>query len=167
MFETQRDLIPLRTLVVDDSRVMRSIIMQALDSAELADFEYTEAGNGAEAIGMFDVDKTDIIFVDWNMPAMDGIEFARQIRAMNWANHIPIIMVTSESGSDKQQNAYEKARITCYVTKPFTVEELQIKLGPLIKDLESKRQKTTAPTGQTKAVPPVRHSGGFFTRLLS
>jgi len=163
----ENELIKLNALVIDDSRVMRNMVMQALTQAQLAEFEFVEAGNGSEALDIFDADKTDIIFVDWNMPGMNGIEFARQVRSMSWANHIPIVMITSETGSEKMQNAYDKARITCYVTKPFTPEELQEKIGPVIADLAKKRQKTGAPAAAKPASAPAKPSGGFFTKLLS
>jgi two-component system chemotaxis response regulator CheY len=161
MSDTENELIPLRALVIDDSRVMRNMVMQALGVAELAAFEFTEAGNGSEGIDKFDADTTDIIFVDWNMPGMNGIEFARQIRSMHWANHIPIIMITSETGTDKQQSAYDKARISCYVTKPFTTEELQEKVGPVIDGLKKRREKS-APAAAAPAAPK---AGGFFSKL--
>ncbi len=161
---SENELIPLRALVIDDSRVMRTMIMHELYHANLAEFEFREAESGYEAMGKFDVDNTDIIFVDWNMPGMNGVEFARQIRSMHWANHVPIIMITSETGADKQQNAYDKARITCYVTKPFTNEELKEKIGPVIDDVRKRREKAV-PVGNTP--PPRPKSGGFFTKLLS
>jgi two-component system chemotaxis response regulator CheY len=159
-------MIQLRAMIVDDSRVMRSMVTQALEKAMLADFAFIEAGTGSEALEKFDADLLDIIFVDWNMPGMNGIEFAREVRSMPWAKHIPIVMITSETGTDKQQNAYEKARITCYVTKPFTVEELQEKIGPVIADLAKKREKTT--TTPTLSPPPTAvKQGGFFSKLMS
>jgi len=158
--------IQLRAMVIDDSRVMRNMVMQALEKAELAVFEFTEAGTGSEGLDKFDADLIDIIFVDWNMPEMNGIEFARQIRSMPWAHHVPIVMITSEIGTDKQQNAYDKARISCYVTKPFTVEELQEKVGPVIAELEKKRGKS-APAPAAAAPPPAKQQGGFFTRLMN
>lgn len=169
MAETENQLIPLRALVIDDSRVMRNMVMQTLRQAEMAEFEFTEAGSGSEAISKFDADKTDIIFVDWNMPGMNGIEFAREIRAMSWASHIPVVMITSESGSEKQQNAYDKARITCYITKPFTVEDIREKVVPVIEEFKRKKEKSSAPAPapvKTAAPPPPKPGGGFFTKLL-
>ena len=66
-------MIQLRALVIDDSRVMRNMVMKSLTETNLAEFEFTEAGNGQEGIEMFDADTTDIIFADWNMPGMNGI----------------------------------------------------------------------------------------------
>lgn len=155
-------------MVIDDSRVMRTMVIQTLIQSEIAIFTFDEAGSGSEAIGKFDADKVDIVFVDWNMPGMDGIEFAREVRAMAWATHIPIIMITSESGSEKQQNAYDKARITCYVTKPFTVGEIRDKVGPVIEELILKRAKTASPgPAKTTGAAPPKTSGGFFCKLLS
>jgi two-component system chemotaxis response regulator CheY len=165
--ENENELVSLRALVVDDSRVMRNMVMQTLNQSEIANFEYTEAGSGQEAMGQFDADKTDIIFVDWNMPGMNGIEFAREVRAMQWANHIPIVMITSETGSEKMQNAYDKARITCYVTKPFTVDEIREKVGPVIAELQKKREKSAAPPVKPAAPAPAKQGGGFFSKLLS
>lgn len=98
------------------------------------------------------------------MPEMDGIEFARQIRSMHWANHIPIVMITSESGDDKRQSAYDRARITCYITKPFTVEEIHAKLIPVIKDVQVKHQKRAEEMAASKA--PAKPASGFFSRLM-
>ncbi len=167
MSENEKQLISLRAMVIDDSRVMRNMVMQTLQQAELAEFEFDESGSGSEAIGKFDADKTDIIFVDWNMPGMNGIEFAREVRAMNWANHIPIVMITSETGSERMQNAYDKARVTCYVAKAFTVDEIREKVLPVIDELRKKREKTAAPAPVKTVAPPAKQGGGFFSKLLS
>lgn len=164
MLENEKQLVALNALVIDDSRVMRNMVMQTLQQAEIAEFVFTESGSGSEAIGKFDSDTVDIIFVDWNMPGMNGIEFAREVRAMSWANHIPIVMITSETSSEKQQNAYDKARITCYVTKPFTVDEIREKVLPVIEEIVKKRQKSTIAAKPTPA--PVKQGGGFFSKLL-
>lgn len=168
MSENESGLVSLNALVVDDSRVMRNMVMQTLQQARLANFTFEEAGSGNEALGKFDADTIDIIFVDWNMPGMNGIEFAREIRAMSWAQHIPIVMITSETGQEKQQNAYDKARITCYVTKPFTVEEIRFQVSQVIQDLLKKRNKTAASApADAKPAAPAAKQGGFFSKLLS
>ncbi len=154
----------LRALVIDDSRVMRSMVMQTLRQTELAEFEFREASSGNEAMDKFDPEKTDIIFADWNMPGMNGIEFARQVRSMQWASHIPVIMITSETGADKQENAYNQARITCYITKPFTADEMIEKLAPVFDGIVKKREQSKV-SSVPASVPP-KASGGFFTKLL-
>lgn len=154
----------IRTLVVDDSRIMRNIVMESLRKTGLCEFEFTEAGSGSEAMELFDADKIDMIFVDWNMPGMNGIEFARFIRSSQWANHIPIVMVTSETGDAKQKDAYDKARISCYITKPFTVDEIREKIFPILTDVLKRKTSKSAASAQPAAP---KAGGGFFSKLLS
>ena len=69
----------LRTLIVDDSSVMRKIVERALRQAGLAIGEVLEAGNGFEALDILRQQKVDLVLSDINMPVMDGLEFVRQI----------------------------------------------------------------------------------------
>lgn len=155
----------LKALVIDDSRVMRNMVMKSLEQTGLAQFEFFEAGNGSEAMDKLDAEKIDIIFVDWNMPGMNGIEFARHVRQTHWISHIPVIMITSESGEGKQQNAYDQARITCYITKPFTVDDMKRKVAPVIQKLESTAKPAAAPSTPAQATAKPQ-GGGFFTKLM-
>ena len=159
-------LIQLKALVVDDSRIMRSMVMKSLQETNLAEFEFVEADSGQDAMDKFDPDVIDIIFVDWNMPGMNGIEFAKQVRSMSWASHVPVIMITSESGEGKQQDAFDKARITCYITKPFTVEEMHGKVEPLIEKIKQKNGGSNKAAAPPPAAP-TNSGGGFFSKLLS
>lgn len=151
----------LRALIVDDSRVMRSMVMDTLRKTELAEFEFIEAGSGSEAMDKLE-ESIDIIFADWNMPGMNGIEFARYVRTTGWARHIPVIMITSESGDGKQQSAFDQARITCYITKPFTVDVMKEKLTPVLEELMKKREKPAT----NQSTTATQQGSGFFSKLL-
>src|SRR5262249_23047727 len=118
----------VKALVVDDSRVMRNMVMKSLTQSRLAEFEFVEAGDSAKALEKFNPQEIDIAFVDWNMPNMTGIEFVRQARAKGNTEHIPMIMVTSEKTMGKMEEALDQAGANAYICKPFTVEELQHKL---------------------------------------
>ncbi len=162
----------LRALVIDDSRVMRNLVKDSLCKTGLADFDFTEVGDGSEAMSVFDPEKFDILFVDWNMPQLNGLDFARHVRSMRSAKHIPIVMITSESAESKQAKAYSDARITCYITKPFTVEEVRNKLSEVITNITKSQEEVVAKTESSKLVLPppdstIRKSApGFFSRLL-
>jgi hypothetical protein len=71
-------------------------------------------------------------------------------------------MITSESGEGKQKDAFDKARITCYITKPFTVAEMKEKLEPIIAKLTQKTGGASKP-----ATPAPAKQGGFFSNLLN
>ena len=158
--------VKIRALVIDDSRILRGMVKEQLKKTELADFEFTEAGDGAEAIDIFDPDKVDIVFVDWNMPKMNGIEFARHVRSLGYANHVSVIMITSESAEGRSDAAFDAARITCYITKPFTAAQIKEKVAPVIEKVIQHRQAMTpaAPVAKPMAARP---TGGFFSKLIS
>lgn len=126
----------LKALVVDDSRVMRNMVRQALQKTELADWDFVEAEDGADALEKFKPDEIDIVFADWNMPNMSGIELVREIRKMESAEEIPIIMVTSEKSMGKVETALDEAGADEYICKPFTVDQLERKLSPIIEDMQ-------------------------------
>jgi two-component system chemotaxis response regulator CheY len=146
----------LRALVVDDSRVMRNIVMQSLRNTGLAEFEFTEAEDGAAALVRFHPKHLDILFVDWNMPKMSGIDFVRSVRAQSGAAHIPIVMITSEKRMGHVEEALDDAGATLYITKPFTSEELRRKLTGVVSELEALRQEHAA--GEPM---------GFFRKLVA
>src|SRR5258707_757685 len=142
----------LKALVIDDSRVMRSMVMQALTRTRLAEWEFIEAGDGAEALDKFNSDEISIAFVDWNMPNMTGIEFVRQARAKGNTEHIPLVMVTSEKAMGKVEEALDQAGANAYICKPFTVDDVERKLKPLLEGIAAHQQKA---------------AGGFFSKLFS
>jgi two-component system, chemotaxis family, chemotaxis protein CheY len=138
----------VNALVVDDSGIMRKMVMRTLTESRLAQFTFTEAGDGLEALERFDSKKTDMIFVDWNMPNMSGIDFVRKLRATE-KRHVPIVMITTEGTMGKVEEALDDAGADSYVVKPFTAEILQRKLERLFGEL-----------GKTK-----KKSKGFFSKL--
>lgn len=113
----------IKSLVVDDSKIMRSAVKRALDQLMIADFEYVEAKDGQDALEKF-TDDIQIIFLDWNMPNMTGVEFSRAIRDKGNTDHIPIIMVTAEKSMGKVDKALNEGGANEYVTKPFTADKM-------------------------------------------
>lgn len=144
----------IRALVVDDSRVMRNMVMNALKMSRLATFEFTEATDGADALTKFDPAQFDMCFVDWNMPNMNGVEFVKKARATGTAFNIPMVMVTSEQTMAKIEEALNQAGADSYICKPFTPEDMKVKLEKLV-------NKVLA------AKTPAEKAGGFFSGLLS
>ncbi|MBM3958093.1 MAG: response regulator, partial [Gemmatimonadetes bacterium] len=62
----------INALVVDDSGIMRKMVMRSLAESRLAQFTFTEAQDGADALTKFRDAAFDMLFVDWNMPNMSG-----------------------------------------------------------------------------------------------
>lgn len=114
----------LRALIVDDSSVMRKIVARALQQGGISIGEIVEAANGAEALDIVRREKVDLVLSDINMPVMDGLEFVRQLQAVENANGVPVVMITTE-GSE----SHVKEAISCgargYIRKPFTPDQVK------------------------------------------
>ena len=103
-------------LVVDDSRIMRNIVKNTFSDLQIP-CNYLEAENGKKALEAVQNNKVDLIFLDWNMPEMNGIEFLEKVRAMPEYAELPIIMVTSEAAKYHVVEALQ-AGATDYIVKP-------------------------------------------------
>jgi two-component system chemotaxis response regulator CheY len=121
----------IRTLIVDDSSVMRKIVERALRQAGLDLAAVHEAGSGSEGLELLKAESVDLILSDINMPAMDGLEFLRQIRAQNLAPGVPVVMITTESSEEHVRQAIQ-AGAQGYIRKPFTAEQVKERVLPLV-----------------------------------
>jgi two-component system, chemotaxis family, chemotaxis protein CheY len=122
----------IRTLIVDDSSVMRKIVERSLRQAGLEMMVVHEAGSGTEGLEVLRTKQVDLILSDINMPAMDGLEFLRQIRAQNLAAGVPVVMITTESSEEHVKQAIQ-AGAQGYIRKPFTAEQVKERVLPLIR----------------------------------
>lgn len=126
----------LTALVIDDSRIMRQMVMDSLRKAKLGDFEFVEAEDGQVALKKLAENDIHIAFVDWNMPNMTGIEFVRAVRAEEKREFkeepIPMVMVTSEKTIAKVEEALDEAGADSFISKPFTVEMMELKLKKVV-----------------------------------
>lgn len=122
---------PIRALIVDDSSVMRKIVDRSLRQAGIEISQLFEAGNGAEALGVVQDNKVDLILCDINMPVMDGLEFIKQLAAVDNAKGVPIVMITTE-GSE----AHVVQALACgargYIRKPFTADQVKEHVIPIL-----------------------------------
>lgn len=121
----------VRTLIVDDSSVMRKIVERALRQAGLDPLVVLEAGSGTEGLELLKTREVDLILSDINMPSMDGLEFLRQIRAQNLAPGVPVVMITTESSEEHVKQAI-LAGAQGYIRKPFTAEQVKERVLPLV-----------------------------------
>lgn len=110
----------MKTLVVDDSGVMRRFIVKTLKTYR-PDMEIEEAKVGEKAVFLTKVTTFDLILMDWNMPYMSGLESVTKIRK-NGVESI-IFMVTTNA-EKKQIIQAMKAGVNDYIIKPFTPETL-------------------------------------------
>jgi two-component system chemotaxis response regulator CheY len=102
-------------LTVDDSRTMRDMLKLALVQAG---FEVVQAEDGLHGREGLDTERPDVIVTDINMPRMDGFGFIEGVRGDERNRAIPILVLTTESDTDKKMRA-RKAGATGWIVKPF------------------------------------------------
>jgi two-component system chemotaxis response regulator CheY len=121
---------PKTVLVVDDSAMMRKIVVKNLRDCGF-DVSVVEAADGQEGLNRFAAGGIDVVLSDWNMPVMDGLSMVREIRKLDPEKRIPIIMVSTEGSADKVKDAV-LAGASNYLSKPFTPERFKEKLGMIL-----------------------------------
>ncbi|MDX1950455.1 MAG: response regulator [Rickettsiales bacterium] len=114
----------MKALVVDDSKVVRSVISSLLESFSIA---YEQAENGLIALEKVRKSKFDFILLDWNMPELDGIGFLQKSKAENLIADTKIILCTTENEFEKISLALESGASE-YIMKPFNKDILEDKL---------------------------------------
>lgn len=117
----------MRALVVDDSGIIRSILVRVLRGMGVK--RVMEASDGQEAWALFNSQPTDLVLTDWHMPHVDGLELTKRIREINM--HVPVIMITIVDTKEKVMEAIE-AGVSDYVCKPFERHLLESKLDRFI-----------------------------------
>ncbi|MDP2233685.1 MAG: sigma-54 dependent transcriptional regulator, partial [Actinomycetota bacterium] len=116
-----------RILIVDDEKNMRWVLGQALD---VDGFEVVEAADGKEALSSIAEQAPDIMILDHRMPAPDGMEVLRRLRANG--HTFPVIMLTAHGNVETAVEAM-KAGATEYLTKPFDLEELKLAIDKALR----------------------------------
>jgi len=116
----------VKFMTVDDAKVIR-MMLGGVVGKYIKDYTMVHAENGAEGLKIL-ADNPDIkmIFVDWNMPILNGYEFVKAVRENPAYKDIKLIMVTTEGEKEKVASA-AKVGINGYIVKPFeasTVEKV-------------------------------------------
>ena len=122
-------------LVVDDSAVMRSMIKKTIKSSGVEIGEIYEAANGQEGLEVLEDNWLDILFIDVNMPVMDGMEMLDRVRKKEETADIPILIVSTESNHERIEIIQKKN--AGFVHKPFTPEVLRERILEALGVMES------------------------------
>ena len=120
----------LKILIVDDFDIVRTMIKTALTNLNFTRLE--QAKNGKQALEMLkqseaNGDPFQLVFLDWNMPVMNGYELLTHCRAHANFKLLKFIMVTVESEQKTVIDAL-KAGADDYIVKPFSSQKIQEKI---------------------------------------
>ena len=108
-------------LIVDDDPFIRKLIATTLE--DVAGFELHEAADGNEALEVAERVRPTLVFLDVDMPRLDGIDACRRLRDHELTSDATIVMLTAAHGDNVERRA-EEAGADLFLTKPFSPLDL-------------------------------------------
>ena len=114
-------------LVVDDSRVIRTVARRIMEELR---YSVAEAEDGMEGLRACHDKMPDLIFLDWNLPSMKGLDFIKSVRGQRDGAHPVILFCTTESDPGEIATAMA-AGANDYVLKPFEGSQVRAKLADI------------------------------------
>jgi DNA-binding response OmpR family regulator len=147
-----------KIVVAEDDDAIAHMVNMALGDAG---FLCLRARDGEEAIRLVRMHSPDVLVLDVMMPAVDGMEVVKRLRADVMTSRIPILMLTALADIDHRVEGLD-AGADDYVTKPFDLRELAARVNALIR--ASKRERERNPTTDLPGSVAIEH---HVARLFS
>jgi CheY-like chemotaxis protein len=113
----------VKVLLADDNEFNILLVKQMISNM-LPNAEIFEAVDGLKAIELFELNHPDLVFMDIQMPELNGHEAAQKIRSLSNGKHIPIIALTAGTHEDERERCIQ-AGMDDFITKPFVIETLE------------------------------------------
>ncbi len=110
---------PIQILLVDDETDFTEPVAFWLKSRG---YGVATAANGEQAVQMIQGSRPDIVFLDINMPVMDGLECLRQLREFD--KNLPVVMVTAAFGSESKITRAKELGVSGFFAKNYTFDQL-------------------------------------------
>ena len=114
-------------LVVDDSRVIRTVARRIFEELQ---FSTGEAEDGMSALRACRERMPDVIFLDWNLPSMSGMDFLKSLRGQPGGNRPVVLFCTTENNAGEIESAMA-AGANDFIMKPFDRSVLRAKLAEI------------------------------------
>lgn len=124
-----------KILIVDDSKFNRQVLIDILKDS----YAVIEAQNGLEALKIVEGQMKEIVavFLDINMPEMDGITFLKKMTEKDYLGAFPVLVVTSEQSVNQVAECFEYGAAD-YIRKPVNTDFVKQRLEKLLKLYEQK-----------------------------
>lgn len=119
----------MNVLVVEDEEAIREMLVMVL---EQADFLVQAARDTTQALTMLRETKPDLILLDWMLPGMSGVEWARRLKKDKELSEIPVILLTARGEEEDKVRGLDVGADD-YMTKPFSPRELVARINAVLR----------------------------------
>ncbi len=162
VFENEKTEDVPKILIVEDNIDLQRFMKENIGTQ----YSVFESANGMEGLEKSFELIPDLIISDIKMPEMDGIEFCEKIKKDERTSHIPIILLTARSTLENKLEGLETGADD-YMTKPFKIKELQIRVSNLIEQRKKLRQRFRKEfLIEPKEIAITSSDEKFLTRIL-
>lgn len=129
MYEPELSNVKDKILIVEDEEAIRDMLGYALMKEG---FDCGEAADVDQARATIDANRPNLILLDWMLPGMSGIDYARRLRSAPETKDIPIIMLTAKGEESDKVKALDSGADD-YITKPFSTKELVARVKAVLR----------------------------------
>lgn len=129
MLDTVIDNMKAKILIVEDESAIREMLGYTLVKEG---FSFEEANDVEQARSLIKKEQPDLILLDWMLPGISGVDYARRLRNDPDTRDIPIIMLTARGGEGDKIRGLETGADD-YVTKPFSTKELLARIKAVLR----------------------------------
>ena len=135
MLQPANDAMKAKILIIEDEAAIREMLGYALMKEG---YEFQEAGDAEQARPLLAQQQPDLILLDWMLPGVSGVDYARRLRNDPDTRDIPIIMLTARAEEGDKIRALDTGADD-YVTKPFSTRELLARIRAVLRRQGSDR----------------------------
>ena len=134
-------------LVVEDNDDLRDFVINCLSE----NYQVAGAANGREALEWLQAHEANMVITDLMMPEMDGMQLCHAIKTDVNYSHMPVIMLTAKAADEHILSGYQEGADD-YITKPFNVEILKMRIAKLFEWMKQAEDKFRQPDMKTSEV---------------
>lgn len=136
----------IKILIVEDEPAVRDMIGLTL---EQAGYQWVYAENVAQARSQLQDHNPDLVLLDWMLPDISGLDFARQLRQDETTKDLPIILLTARDAENDKIRGLEVGTDD-YITKPFSPRELIARIKAVLRRTGHGQEETVITLGHLK-----------------
>ncbi len=157
----------IRVLIVDDCQLDRERVRRALTKSSSFSCEFLEASNAAEGLETYRTTQPDVMFLDYRLPDMDGLEFLRELNGDEAVGVLPIIMLTGDSSETVAIDAMKLGALDYLNKGELVSDSIRMSTTHVIQRMQAIREGKESRLQLERAIDRARASSESKSQFLA